>query len=586
MQECNKKVFKRGMKNLYSIRFLLISIAVQILTANSFAQTLRHTEILGRPTANSITVQLYFNETVECSVQYGTVPGNYTAQTIWQNALAGSAAELIIPNLQSNTQYYYRVCYRFPGATLFNTRPEFHFRTQKPAGNAFSFVIEADPHVDEQTDTAIYQRCLQNELDDNPDFMIDLGDFLMTDKLKNSSNIIPHDTITFRCHLLRSFYEKLNHSVPLFIALGNHEGEAGWNLNGTADNIAVWDAVERKKYFPNPYPDNFYAGDTTHVISAGQRGNYYAWTWGDALFIVLDPYWYTDIKPDSLHGWNWTLGKRQYDWLKATLMSSRAKFKFVFAHQLIGGDPEGRGGVEFADRYEWGGNNLDGTAGFNIHRPGWYKPIKDLLVEYHVNIFFHGHDHFFAKQEKSCLIYQETPQPSHPNYQTASDAGLYGYVQGQILPNSGHLRVTVSPSSVTVAYIRAYTPANENATRHNKDVSASYFIGAVNCYDSVSTPVLWNADYANELVFPNPFMKATTIQFANAISQHVQLLIYNTSGVFVRQLLAGNLVPIGKYQVSWDGKDQMGQELPSGVYFYHLKDETGKNKSGKIVLTR
>jgi uncharacterized protein (UPF0216 family) len=44
------------------------------------------------------------------------------------------------------------------------------------------------------------------------------------------------------------------------------------------------------------------------------------------------------------------------------------------------------------------------------------KPVKELLRENRVNIFFHGHDHFFGKQEKDCLVYQETPQPSHPNY--------------------------------------------------------------------------------------------------------------------------------------------------------------------------
>ena len=97
----------------------------------------------------------------------------------------------------------------------------------------------------------------------------------MSDKLKNSANLITKDTITYRCHLLRSFYESIGHSVPLFIALGNHEGEAGWNQNGTANNIAVWNTLERKKYFLNPEPNNFYSGDVTNYPYVGQREAYY-----------------------------------------------------------------------------------------------------------------------------------------------------------------------------------------------------------------------------------------------------------------------------------------------------------------------
>ena len=50
------------------------------------------------------------------------------------------------------------------------------------------------------SDTALYRLCLQNQKDDNPDFMIDLGDFLMTDKLRRLTTppTIPRDTIIGR----------------------------------------------------------------------------------------------------------------------------------------------------------------------------------------------------------------------------------------------------------------------------------------------------------------------------------------------------------------------------------------------------
>ena len=570
-------------KNIFVLSVLVLFCSI------SFAQTLWHKELLGKPTDNSITVKLIFTDSEEVSVQYGLISGVYPNQTPWQTFADSVPAEILISGLTADTKYYYRVCFRHPGTTIFSTRPEYSFHTQRLPGSTFSFVVEADPHLDASSDTALYRRCLTNQLEDAPDFMIDLGDFLMTDKLLNAAHIVPHDTIPYRCNKFRNFYETSGNSVPLFIALGNHEGEAGWNLNGTPNNIAVWDAQERNKFFVNPTPNNFYSGDTTNNNYIGQRGNYYSWQWGDALFIVIDPYWYTTTKPDSLHGWRWTLGITQYNWLKTTLQNSTATFKFVFAHQLVGGDPQGRGGVEYADFYEWGGANIDTTSGFATNRPGWYKPIKDLLTENRVNIFFHGHDHFFGKQEKDCMIYQETPQPSLPNFiNPPVQAADYGYFQGQILPNSGHLKVTVSSSSVQVDYERAFTPAQETASRHNKDISATYFIGATNCYDSLTTgtPVLWNSNYSDELVYPNPFVQETKIEFSVNKSEKLNLNIYNENGQLVRRLIAGSKVTEGKFQIMWDGKNGYGSPLPAGIYWYGIEGESGTNTKGKIVLLK
>lgn len=551
------------------------------------SQTIVRSELLGRPTNNSVTVQLFFGSAIEARVEYGTATGVYSNATAWQT-FTDSIAEIVVTGLQANTKYFYRVNYRTPSTTTINYRPQYSFQTARALGSSFKFVVQADPHLDEQSDTAVYNRCLQNQLEDNPDFMVDLGDFLMTDKLKNTSNVIPRDTIPYRCNLLRSYYEKICHTIPLFISLGNHEGESGWNLNNTANNIAVWGTLDRKKYFLNPAPNSFYTGDTTNHAFVGIRENYYAWSWGDALFIVIDPYWYTQTKPDANNGWRWTLGKTQYDWLKKTLETTTAKFKFIFAHQIVGGDADGRGGVEFADLYEWGGKNLDGTSGFATNRPGWYKPIKDLLRENKVNIFFHGHDHFFGKQDKDCLFYQECPQPSHPNYQPASYPASYGYVQGQILPNSGHTRITVNGTGVLVEYVRAYKASDTSATRHNKDISASYFFGTTNCYDTLTTavPILWNSNYSDEIVYPNPFSKQTTIEFSITNADNCFVYVYNQSGVLIRKLLDGRIVSPGKFKLVWDGKNDSGIDQSNGMYIYKIFGKNNTKKSGKMVLIR
>jgi len=203
------------------------------------------------------------------------------------------------------------------------------------------------------------------------------------------------------------------------------------------------------------------------------------------------------------------------------------------------------------------------------------------------------------------LVYQETPQPSHPNPSNSdvvTYADDYGYHEGIIQASSGHMRVTVAPAGVTVDYVRTYLPANEDATHHNKDVSATYFISSTNnCYDSTSpppvndsltlvsnvTPTLYNCNYdIRDNIYPNPFSDQTKIEFEIKNAENLHFLIHNDLGQLVRRWDYNNKVPLGKYLIVWDGKNAVGSKLPSGTYFYSIRGDNGVIKSGKIVLVR
>jgi len=427
--------------------------------------------ILGRPTDTSVTAHIMANENMDCYLEYGRDPNELTHQTEILAMLADNTDTVLMDGLDPSTHYFYRLWQRPTNSNDFVSGDIFTFCTQPGSGTSFTFVVQADSHLDEQSVPALYETTLANELDDMPDFIVDLGDTFMSDKVRPET----YEAIEHRYRVQRSFFSLLCHSAPLFLVLGNHDGEAGWEFDGTADNLAVWSTLLRKHYFPNPQPDGFYTGSKTEGEFVGLRQNYYAWHWGDALFVVLDPYTYTQRKGgNKSDGWNWTLGEQQYDWFTQTISDSHAVFKFVFCHQLVGGDPQGRGGVEWVPLYEMGGHNSDGTWGFDERRSGWEKPLHQLMVDNDVTIFFHGHDHFFAKQELDGVIYQLVPQPSHHNFKKANQAAVYGYRSGEILPNSGHLRVSVCASDVTVDYVRAYLPENENNEQFNGQVSHTY----------------------------------------------------------------------------------------------------------------
>lgn len=426
--------------------------------------------ILGRPTAQSITANVLAGESMECYLEYGTQSGAYPQKTPNVNLLAGQPAEVELSGLVGATSYVYRLRFRQPGQTEFSVGAEQRFHTQRKPGQPFVFELQGDSHPErpQQFDPGLYAQTLRSVAQDRPDFYITMGDDFSVDTL----DVIDAETVTQRYRLQRPYLALVGQTAPLFLVNGNHEQAAAVNLNGTPNNVAVWAQTARNAYFPMPAPDQFYSGNGTPVQHIGLLRNYYGWTWGDALFLVIDPYWHSNAAVDNVFGrrekkgsdrlqdatrswrnmWDISLGEAQYRWFKHALETSTARYKFVFAHHVLG---TGRGGIEQAGLYEWGGKEKSGRDTFAQHRPGWEMPIHPLMVKTGVTVFFQGHDHVFARQELDGVTYQTLPQPADPNYATHyQDA----YRSGDLLPNSGRVRVSVGAEKVRVEYIRSYLP--------------------------------------------------------------------------------------------------------------------------------
>jgi hypothetical protein len=429
------------------------------------------TEILGRPTNNSITFNVLFDTQVDAYFEYGTQKGSYSNQTAVITSAADQPVETKIEGLASATRYYYRTRYRKTGQSTYLASAEHTFITQRKPGSTFRFTIESDPHpYDKKGCWPLWDICLANQLSDTADFMIDMGDTFGDDH--NPTTITSNEVQQLQLSC-RNFFGKVCHSLPFIFCIGNHEGESGYYLLQTPpNNLAMYETNWRKLYYPNPYPDGFYKGDSiAEGNGVGLAENYFAWQWGDALFVLLDVYRYAD-KSEKPQKWDFTIGKAQYDWFKKTLESSTAKYKFVFAHHVLG---QGRGGIELAKSFEWGGYD-GGTYKFDTQRPGWGLPIHQLMAKNKVDIFFQGHDHIYVKQDLDSIIYQSVPMPSDSSYKIGVTDNGDAYLTGKQLDGSGHLRVTVSPDSVGVEYISAMLPQHETVSLKNKQIRNSYSI--------------------------------------------------------------------------------------------------------------
>jgi len=438
-------------------RILLIVTAIVFSAAEKpegrRAAAVFHTEVpvqplnilLGRPTKSSITLSVIFQAKTRAEITYGPEIDGRPTTLPARDFPAGEPVEFTLNGLRAGTRHRYRI--KPVGATAADIQTG-TFTTARSAGETFVFTLQADSHLDGGTDPVLYRRSLSLVNSANADFHIDLGDTFMTDKRSDFRDALPQYLAQ------RHYFGLLGQSTPVFLVLGNHDGEDPSRGGDGADSMSVWANATRKHFFPNPEPNTFYTGNATPHPIAGPLQNYYAWTWGDALFVVLDPFWFTRNRSREGDNWPRTLGRAQYDWLERTLAASHARHKFVFIHHLAGGEgKEGRGGAEASRFFEWGGLNPDGTDTFSARRPEWPRPIHALLVAYGVSAVFHGHDHLFVKQERDGIVYQEVPQPGHPRAEARSAAD-YGYRSGVILPGAGILRVRVTPEVATIDFLR------------------------------------------------------------------------------------------------------------------------------------
>ena len=97
-----------------------------------------------------------------------------------------------------------------------------------------------------------------------------------------------------------------------------------------------------------------------------------------------------------------------------------------------------------------------------------------------------------------------------------------------------------------------------------------------------STPM----EFALHQNFPNPFNPDTTIKYELAESADVTLQIYNVLGQVVRTLVLSDSQPPGRYQIRWNGMDDRGVSVSSGVYFYKISAEGKFHDVRKLMLLK
>jgi hypothetical protein len=148
----------------------------------------------------------------------------------------------------------------------------------------------------------------------------------------------------------------------------------------------------------------------------------------------------------------------------------------------------------------------------------------------------------------------------------ANADGSYAILPGVVLPDSGVYTIIASDEK--------------------GDEPGEYFLILNDVITDVDneSPAGLPLPFALHQNHPNPFNPQTTIEFNLPRSSEVSIEVYNVVGENIITLVSGR-IPAGSHSVIWDSRDDNGEEVPSGIYFYRLRtDEFSQTR--KMLLLR
>lgn len=163
-----------------------------------------------------------------------------------------------------------------------------------------------------------------------------------------------------------------------------------------------------------------------------------------------------------------------------------------------------------------------------------------------------------------------------------TSVSLYKFPWYVLAPGCGR----ISSGSYTMKYNSIGQVFTDNAQGGSYKIYSGYISKGSSHYTEVKEIEEDQVPYSFELFqnYPNPFNPTTNIRFSLPRSGHVRLDIYNILGRRVRTLVDEALLA-GHKLVTWDGKDENGNDVSSGIYFYRL--QTGNfSQARKMILLK
>lgn len=188
---------------------------------------------------------------------------------------------------------------------------------------------------------------------------------------------------------------------------------------------------------------------------------------------------------------------------------------------------------------------------------------------------------FTASFEKGQIILRWTTQSETENMgfhilRSESEQGAYLQTTKNIIPGAGN-------SSSVHHYEYIENDLLQTSKTYYYKLADIDYKGRTNIHGPVSVMAEQPNEYMLAQNYPNPFNPETRIGFTIKETGIVMLTVFNVKGERVRTLMSGRL-NAGSHMVIWDGKDDSGNMLPSGLYIYTLRVNNYEEKRTMMFL--
>ncbi|MFC1508898.1 metallophosphoesterase [Candidatus Omnitrophota bacterium] len=402
--------------------------------------------------------------------------------------------------------------------------------------------------------------------------------------------------------------------IPVLAGLGNHEYYEGTSLGGYNQPGSERAVSRYLTYFE--YPPN-------EAMHTEQEGRYYRIDYGPVTVITLDVandspnrsdkdtnfYLLGEHDTDGGYAPAFSPGSHQYTWLETQLLEAqvRSRFTFVFFHHIP--YSVGPHGWPVGD-----GDRLDNQSG----RP--VRVLTPLFMRYGVDCVFGGHDEMYERSDLSGT--EIKPDGSEADHTIQFyDVGIGGdglrgpeeslgnpyqkflahsdapelWKKGVLIDGGkhyGHLEVDVTrladgrwQADIKPVYIFPFITEDGVYTGYERRLydDAVTLISADADNESVEEAALPSA-YSLELPYPNPFNSTVLLRYALPEPADISMSVYDLTGQTIRRLI-NKEHEAGYYSVEWNGRDETGSPVSSGVYLISLKAGSFSDTS-KVTLIK
>ncbi|MFH1313961.1 MAG: metallophosphoesterase [Candidatus Eisenbacteria bacterium] len=248
-------------------------------------------------------------------------------------------------------------------------------------------------------------------------------------------------------------------------------------------------------------------------------GRYWSFDYGPAHFVCVDQYT------------SYSSGSPQLTWIENDLAASTKLWNFIYLHEP-----------------GW-------TSGHHENNTTVQTYIQPLCEQYGVPIVFGGHNHYYSRGLVNGVHHITTGGGGAPPYSPT--------------PGQPYIVYAISAYHYCMVEIDGYSLDFTARTRSGTVIdtfSVDLPQAAVGYEDPDVPPQALSLSPAG----PNPFARSTVLSFSVPEAAHVDLGIYAVGGRRIRTLVDG-MQGAGYHSTEWDGRDESGNDVSSGIYFCRLQ---------------